>query len=133
MSVITISREFGSGSRELGKRLAEKLGYAYYDQEIITSCRYAPDLYKEMRTKMEWDDDLGENLSALWDILWGMPYKGDDFTIIRPLYFQNIPHEQDRIFTEYVDKICSIFQRAQKQGILTVSVKYVDDTADNLV
>lgn len=33
--IITISREFGSGGRELGKRLAEDLGYAYYDQEII--------------------------------------------------------------------------------------------------
>ena len=98
----------------------------------FTSCRYAPELYKEMRTKMEWDDDLGENLSALWDILWGMPYKGDDFTIIRPLYFKNIPHNQDSLFTEYVDKVCSIFQRAQQQGILTVSIKYVDDTADKL-
>ena len=28
--VITISREFGSGGRELGKRLADALGYAYY-------------------------------------------------------------------------------------------------------
>lgn len=34
--IITISREFGSGGRELGKRLAEKLGIAYYDREIIT-------------------------------------------------------------------------------------------------
>lgn len=33
--IITISREFGSGGRELGKRLAEELGYAYYDREII--------------------------------------------------------------------------------------------------
>lgn len=33
--IITISREFGSGGRELGKRLAEKLGIAYYDYEII--------------------------------------------------------------------------------------------------
>lgn len=98
----------------------------------FTPCRYSPELYKEMRTKMEWDDDLGENLDALWDILWGMPYKGDDFTIIRPRFFRNIPYGQDSIFTEYVDKICDIFQRAQQQGILTVSVKYVDDTADNL-
>ena len=30
MSVITISREFGSGGRELGKRLADELGYDYY-------------------------------------------------------------------------------------------------------
>lgn len=33
--IITISREFGSGGRELGKRLAESLGIAYYDREII--------------------------------------------------------------------------------------------------
>lgn len=35
--IITISREFGSGGRELGKRLAELLGYDYYDREIITA------------------------------------------------------------------------------------------------
>ena len=35
--VITISREFGSGGRELGKRLAEDLGIAYYDREIISA------------------------------------------------------------------------------------------------
>ncbi len=33
--IITIGREFGSGGRELGRRLAETLGFAYYDQEII--------------------------------------------------------------------------------------------------
>lgn len=36
MKIITISREFGSGGRELGKRLAERLGYDYYDREIIS-------------------------------------------------------------------------------------------------
>lgn len=37
MNIITISREFGSGGRELGKRLADLLGYDYYDREIITA------------------------------------------------------------------------------------------------
>ena len=37
MGIITISREFGSGGRELGKRLADALGYAYYDREIVTA------------------------------------------------------------------------------------------------
>lgn len=32
--IITISREFGSGGRELGRRLSEQLNIAYYDQEI---------------------------------------------------------------------------------------------------
>lgn len=35
MKIITISREFGSGGRELGKRLADILGFDYYDREII--------------------------------------------------------------------------------------------------
>lgn len=33
--IITISREFGSGGREIGRRLAEKMKIAYYDQEVI--------------------------------------------------------------------------------------------------
>jgi len=37
MQIITISREFGSGGRELGKRLADYLGYDYYDSEIISA------------------------------------------------------------------------------------------------
>lgn len=36
MKIITISREFGSGGRELGKRLADTLGFDYYDKEIIS-------------------------------------------------------------------------------------------------
>lgn len=35
MRIITISREFGSGGREIGKDIAQKLGYDYYDKEII--------------------------------------------------------------------------------------------------
>ena len=35
MRIITVSRQFGSGGRELGKRLADTLGWDYYDKEII--------------------------------------------------------------------------------------------------
>jgi len=35
MKIITISREFGSGGRELGKRLADALGIPCYDQQIL--------------------------------------------------------------------------------------------------
>lgn len=37
MRIITISREFGSGGRELGRRLADVLGFDYYDSEIISA------------------------------------------------------------------------------------------------
>ena len=35
-NVITISREFGSGGRYIGEELSKKLGWEYYDKEIIT-------------------------------------------------------------------------------------------------
>ncbi len=35
MRIITVSRQFGSGGRELGKRLAQVLDWDYYDKEII--------------------------------------------------------------------------------------------------
>lgn len=35
MRIITVSREFGSGGRELGKRLADALGVPCYDQQTI--------------------------------------------------------------------------------------------------
>ena len=33
--IITISREFGSGGRYIGRLVAEKMGIAFYDKEII--------------------------------------------------------------------------------------------------
>ena len=44
MNIITISREFGSGGRELGQKLAESLRYDYYDRQIITSIAKASGL-----------------------------------------------------------------------------------------
>lgn len=35
-SVITISREFGSGGREIGEKLAKKLEIDFYDKELIS-------------------------------------------------------------------------------------------------
>ena len=32
---ITISREYGSGGREIGEKLARRLGIPFYDKELI--------------------------------------------------------------------------------------------------
>ena len=33
--IITISREFGSGGRSVGRRIAETLGIPFYDKELV--------------------------------------------------------------------------------------------------
>ena len=47
--IITISREFGSGGRTIGKMTAEKLGIPYYDNELITLAAqesgFSPELF----------------------------------------------------------------------------------------
>lgn len=52
--IVTISREFGSGGREVGKRLADKLGFSYYDSEIIT------ELAKETGMSEEYIKNISE-------------------------------------------------------------------------
>lgn len=34
-NIITISREFGSGGRTIGKEVAKRLGYEYYDKDLV--------------------------------------------------------------------------------------------------
>ena len=36
VKIVTVGREFGSGGREIGKRLADAMGIAYYDKTLIT-------------------------------------------------------------------------------------------------
>lgn len=45
--IITISREFGSGGRYLGKQVADKLGIAFYDKDIIAKVAEESGLTKE--------------------------------------------------------------------------------------
>ncbi len=52
--VITISREFGSGGREIGFCLAEKLGIPFYDKEITFFINHASS-FCEVRTHLRAD------------------------------------------------------------------------------
>ncbi len=56
--IITIGREFGSGGREIAKKVAEKLSIPCYDSEIIDEVAIKSGLLKEEIAKK------GEHLSA---------------------------------------------------------------------
>lgn len=47
-TIITISREFGSGGREIGKKLAEQLGFAFYDKELLEIAAKESGMDKEL-------------------------------------------------------------------------------------
>ena len=59
MRLITISRQFGSGGRELGKRISDILGWDYYDREIIQKLAddqgLDPDYVKNVLSNHGWN------------------------------------------------------------------------------
>lgn len=50
--IITVSRQFASGGRELGKRLADELGLTYYDKELIAEIAKSASLHEEYVDKV---------------------------------------------------------------------------------
>lgn len=96
-NVITISRQFGSGGRELGRRLAEELGFAYYDDEIIA------EISKRTQLSEEYVQQIVEHRPVtLMPITIGHSF----YPVQHPLMeqSQNIYQEQARIITELSEK-----------------------------
>lgn len=95
--IITVGREFGSGGRELGKRLADELGIAYYDNEIITEIAKRTNLAEEYVEHV-----MANGPSAIMPITTGRTfYMGLD-----PLAEQNnaIYREQSLLVRELAEK-----------------------------
>ena len=51
--IITIARQYGSGGREIGEKVAERLGIPLYDKEIITDAASKGDFNIEVIKKSE--------------------------------------------------------------------------------
>lgn len=61
--VITISREYGSGGRYVGRLIADKLGIKFYDKEIITKLAEKTGLSEEYIESNEQKKELLANLN----------------------------------------------------------------------
>lgn len=65
--IITISREYGSGGRDIGRAVAEKLGIPCYDQEVIERIAeesgYTKDYINERSEAMPYSSWIGNVLS----------------------------------------------------------------------
>ncbi len=74
-SFLTISRECGSGGRTIGRKLAERLGYNFYDKELIDR------VAKESGLAKEFIEEQGEHItgSLLFNIASNMTYAGQVF------------------------------------------------------
>lgn len=102
--IITISRECGSGGREIGRLLAEKLGYSYYDKELIDR------VSKESGLAKDFIEEQGEHItgSLLFNIASNMAYAGQVFGgNMLPLQDQLFVVQSD-IIKDIADKECCV-------------------------
>ena len=70
--ILAIGRQFGSGGRDVGKKLAESLGVSYYDKELIALAAQESGLCKEVFEKA--DEKASDGLAHAFSI--GFPYIG---------------------------------------------------------
>lgn len=112
--VITIGRQFGSGGRELGKMLAEKLGIGYYDKELL--CEAA----KQAGVSMEFFEKKDERFpSLLGGVLpFNMGYNPISF------YSASSSISDDSIYRAQCDFILSVAKR-QSCVIVGRSADYI--------
>ena len=95
--IITIGREFGSGGRELGRRLAETLGIAYYDKEIIV------EIAKRTELSEQYVSNIIENKPIVsYPIHIGVSFNTHNFTSFQQK--NNIFYEQGQILKEMAEK-----------------------------
>ena len=77
--IITIGRQFGSGGRELGKAVADKLGIKYYDKELISLAAkesgYNPEIFENV-------DERATN-SLLYSLSMGIYNLGNGYAPMR--------------------------------------------------
>lgn len=52
-TIVTIGRQFGSGGREIGKKLAESFGISYYDKELLQLAAKESGLCSELFEKAD--------------------------------------------------------------------------------
>lgn len=62
MAILTVSREFGSGGREIGQAVAEFLGYKYVNKERILD-----DIRAAGKKWEEWGKDIDEHCPTVWE------------------------------------------------------------------
>ena len=85
--VITISREFGSGGRTIGKKAAEKLGIPCFDAEIIRDMKF---VVPDSITVFPAFSDTGPQKALPRRKPAGIPHTGSDpLRMLARRYFQH--------------------------------------------
>lgn len=80
-TIITIGREYGSGGREVGKKLADELGFPFYDKELLSVAAKESGICQELFE----NNDEKPTSSFLYSLVMGN-YGGTDLPLNHKLF-----------------------------------------------
>ena len=99
--IVTISREFGSGGRTVGRMVAEQLGYKFYDRELIQLVANQSGFALEF---VEETDEYSTTSSLLYNLSMGGTYAQAGFSPDHLPPVDKIQILQNNIIRELAEK-----------------------------
>lgn len=120
--VITLARQYGSGGRELGQKLADDLGYKYYDRDLISLAAQKSGYNLEALSEV--DEKAASSL--LYTLSYGPTFYADGLTQI------NLPLN-DKLFAVQSDIIRDIYKKGKGAVIVGRCADYVLADKENIL
>lgn len=85
--IVTIARQYGSGGRYIGEKLAEALGCAFYDKELIDLAAKESGVDKALfESNEEKTSSVWKSLIGRINMMGGSPLSGHDMTLTDQLF-----------------------------------------------
>ena len=140
-SIITISRQYGSGGRFIAKLLAEKLGIPYYDNELITMAAresgYSEAIFEKAEQLSTHSFLYSLSMFGSTDGLYGLPLADKVYLaqsdIIKKCADKGpcviVGRCSDYVLKEY-DNVLNFFIHSDEQSKIARAVKYYGIEAD---
>lgn len=111
--VIVVGRQFGSGGRKLGRRIASALGLEYYDKEVLSEAAerfgYSPEIFAQ------YDEKRPSPLRSLLSHSFGV---ADSFYTQSSLTSENIYDRQSRVIRALAEDGGGVFVGRSSDYIL---------------
>lgn len=143
-SIITISRQYGSGGRFIAKKLAEKLGIPYYDNELITlaakNSGYSEAIFEKAEQLSTHSFLYSLSMFGSVDGIYGLPLS-DKVFLAQSEVIKKVAEEgpcvivgrcSDYVLKEY-DNVINFFVYSDEAHKIERAVKYYGVEADKAV
>ena len=119
--VITIARAYGSGGRLIGREVASKLGYAFYDKELIElaakECGFSPEFIQATEQRATFG--FFANLASQ-----GFSYSKDTLPPTDMLFVAQCKVIQDYVLRDLEDCLHVFIRSTQEDAVHRVTTYY---------